>query len=66
MNKLATTLAAARTAKGWTQDEFAARVGLTQAVVSRYERGHRIPDLPNLKRLARALGVPLASLVEVA
>lgn len=42
---------------GETQDEFAARIGTSKQVLSRYENGQRIPKISLLERYARSLGV---------
>ena len=46
----------ARLAAGLTQEELADRAGVTQSVISDYERGRRQPTLPNLERLIEATG----------
>ncbi|WP_395245510.1 helix-turn-helix domain-containing protein [Agromyces sp. MMS24-K17] len=53
-------LRAARTRAGLTQTEFAHRAGLTQSVVSAYERGRREPSFATLQRLVGATGHELA------
>jgi transcriptional regulator with XRE-family HTH domain len=48
-----------------TQDEVARRAKVTKPYLSQLETGVRKnPSLPVLKRLAKALGVPVASLLE--
>ncbi|MFE9774971.1 helix-turn-helix domain-containing protein [Streptomyces sp. NPDC005931] len=44
---------------GLTQVSLAARAGLTQAAVSRLERGRCMPTLPMLERIAEAFGAVL-------
>ncbi|MGH6691774.1 MAG: helix-turn-helix domain-containing protein, partial [Gammaproteobacteria bacterium] len=46
-----------RTARGFTQEELAARAGLHWTYVGGIERGERNPALDNVARLARSLGV---------
>jgi transcriptional regulator with XRE-family HTH domain len=46
-----------RTARGWTQEELAARASLHPTYVGSVERGERNLGLDNLIKLARALGV---------
>jgi transcriptional regulator with XRE-family HTH domain len=54
-----------REAQGLTQDELARRAGVTKPYVSMIEGGERTsPSLPVLKRLAKALGVPVTALLE--
>jgi transcriptional regulator with XRE-family HTH domain len=49
----------AREAAGLSQAELATRIGTTQPVVSRWERGHDEPRLSTLARIARACGLRL-------
>lgn len=50
---------------GLQQHEFAARAGLTRAMLSYYERGRARPSLPSLWKLLDALGASLADLEDV-
>lgn len=56
----------ARQAAGLTQEALGIAAGLDEAVarmrVNKYERGTREPDTQTAAALAKALGVPLASL----
>ena len=52
----------ARKEKGMTQKQLAALVGCDQREISRWECG-REPGAKMLKRLAKALGVPMETLV---
>jgi transcriptional regulator with XRE-family HTH domain len=53
-----------RTERGLTQVELAKRVKVTQTYVAKIEGGDRVnPSLPVLKRLAKALGVPVTDLL---
>jgi transcriptional regulator with XRE-family HTH domain len=52
-------LLAARNACGLSQHDLAARCGLDQAHISRFEQGEREPTLRQLARLSAALAVPL-------
>lgn len=49
----------ARTRTGLTQNELAARAGVTQSVISAYESGRRQPALETLERLVSATGARL-------
>lgn len=58
-------LRSARLARGWTQAQLAARIGMVDSVsgatrVSRYETGQHDPDPATAEALAKALGVPVA------
>jgi len=56
---------ALRQQRGWTQRELARRVHVTDEYVGMLETGKRKnPSLALLKRLAKALGVPVAELLE--
>ncbi|WP_308799544.1 helix-turn-helix domain-containing protein [Agromyces silvae] len=46
-----------RTARGWSQEEFAHRADLDRTYVSGVERGVRNPTLDVINHLAKALGV---------
>lgn len=54
-----------RQAKGWSQEELANRAGATQGQISNLETGKTQRwDLPVLDRIAKALGVHTADLIE--
>lgn len=55
-------LKAARIAKGVTQTELAARIGLTAQAVSSFEKGTKEPKMEMVKRIAEALGISVAEL----
>lgn len=57
-----------RNRKGWTQEQLAERVGLSTAVIRKYERGGGgLAALGKIEKLAEALGIhPLALLSEEA
>jgi transcriptional regulator with XRE-family HTH domain len=46
-----------------SQAELARRSGIGQGLLSHYEAGYRMPKVPNLRKLAAALNVPLADLL---
>ena len=52
-----------RSRLGVTQGELVRRTGLQASYLSKVENGVVQPGLPNLDRIARALGVGLAALV---
>jgi transcriptional regulator with XRE-family HTH domain len=67
MNEIAIfarNVASARAQKHLSQTQVSSRSGIHVTEVSRIERGLRDPRLSTLLRLARALEVPLARLLE--
>ncbi|MBX3305634.1 MAG: helix-turn-helix transcriptional regulator [Nitrospira sp.] len=64
MTPLAKRLKALRAKKGLTQLQVARKAGLTLAYIGRLETGHYDPQLSTLKKLAKALKVSVAELVE--
>ena len=50
---------------GLTQAELAAKAGVSRGYIAAMETGHRkAPTVETLKRLAKALGVSVARLIE--
>ena len=63
--RLKTVIKALRQAKGLSQRALAARVGVTAAYITMLERGKKTnPSLPTLRKLAKALGVPVTELLQ--
>jgi transcriptional regulator with XRE-family HTH domain len=58
-------LLALRLEAGLNQEEFAAKIGVRQAMVSRYEAGHEAPRLETLFRIADGAGKNKAEAVEI-
>ena len=56
-------VAAMRKEKGWTQKQLAARIGVSDKAVSKWERALSLPDISLLEPLAAALGVTVAELL---
>lgn len=52
-----------KSARGWSQEEFADRVGLHRTYVGDVERGERNVSLVNIEKFASALDVGLAGLM---
>ena len=50
---------------GMTQTQLAERAGVAQSLISAYERGHRQPTLPTLRKLLAAAGLELRTRLEV-
>lgn len=61
---LSRSIAALRKAKGMTQEQLAARVGVSAPAVSKWETGSSCPDISLLCPLARALGTNLDTLLQ--
>ena len=55
-----------RRERGWSQEEFADRVGLHRTYVGDVERGLRNVGLVNVGRIAAALGVSVSGLMSEA
>ena len=62
--QLGARVRALREARDWSQEELAERAGLHRTYVSAVERGVRNPTVTVMARMAAALGVSLAVLVE--
>jgi transcriptional regulator with XRE-family HTH domain len=56
MNTLATNIRRLRLDKGMSQSCFSIASGFSQSQISDFERGRRLPSLPNLYRLHAVLG----------
>lgn len=57
--RVGTKIREIRTAKGWTQETLAEKLGMNQIMISQYENGGRNPKISTLKKFAEALDVPL-------
>ena len=63
--RLGKMLKALRQTKGMTQEQLAKRAKMTQAYVAMLEAGvKKNPSLATLKRIAKALGVPVEELLK--
>ena len=63
--RMATVIRKLREAQNLTQGELAKKAGVTQGYIAHLEGGLRKnPSLPTLKKLAKALGVNVAALLE--
>jgi transcriptional regulator with XRE-family HTH domain len=64
-SRLGTVIKRLRNQRGLTQVALARKAKVTQTYVAKIEGGDRMnPSLPVLKRLAKALGVPVTALLE--
>jgi transcriptional regulator with XRE-family HTH domain len=61
--QFAANLRRLRDAAGLTQDQLSDATQMAPSEISRYERGDRDPQLRQIVRLARGLGVPLTELL---
>lgn len=61
---LAAHLRQQRTARGWSQEELAERAGLHRTYVGSVERSERNISIDNIQRLATALGLKAAALLD--
>lgn len=63
--RLSTVIRKLREAQEMTQEQLAAKADVTQGYIAQLESGmKKNPSVDVLKRLARALGVPAAALLE--
>ena len=62
MSDFGNALRALRLASKKSQEEFAAILGTSKQVISRYETGQRVPKITVAREYARLLGVPLSTL----
>ncbi|REE97214.1 helix-turn-helix domain-containing protein [Thermomonospora umbrina] len=62
---VARTVRSLRAVHGWSLDRLAGRSGVSKGVLVALEQGRGNPNLGTLIRIAEALGVPLARLVQV-
>ncbi len=54
-----------REEKGWTQEELAEKASVERSYLTKLETGDKVnPSLAVLKRLAKALRVPVTELLE--
>ena len=62
MSDFGDTLRKIRTLRGMTQDDFAALLGTTKQVISRYENNQRSPKISVVTEYAEILGIPVCVL----
>lgn len=53
-----------RLASGFSQSMLERKSGVPKSMLSRYENGHLLPSMRTLRRLADAIGIPAASLLD--
>ncbi len=52
-----------RDSLGLTQTEFARKASLSQAAISQFEEGNRLPSMQAVEKIASALHVPLTAIL---
>lgn len=62
MSDFGNTLRKIRNIRGMTQDDFAALLGTTKQVISRYEKNQRSPKVSVVAEYAEILGIPVCVL----
>ena len=63
--KIAENIKKFRTKRGWSQRVLADRAGFKHAIyIAHWERGRRVPSLPSLEKLAKALKVSITELTK--
>ena len=62
----ADSLKSLRAARGWSQQQLAAKLFVDRSTVARWEMGDRIPDLAIVSRIAECLNVDTATLLDAA
>lgn len=55
----------ARKKSGYTQKKLGSLAGMTYQQIAQYEKGTRKPKLENLQKIADALNIPLAALLDI-
>ncbi|MGA8893478.1 MAG: helix-turn-helix transcriptional regulator [Anaeromyxobacteraceae bacterium] len=63
LTRFATNVRRLREKKKLSQKALADKVGISVSYVSMLERGQRSPPLETIEKMAKALGVPAASLL---
>ena len=63
---IALWLRAVRKERGWSTYKMADAVGVSEAIIVRWEQGNRIPSVPSCIKLATATGTPLEDVVRMA
>lgn len=62
---LGRVIAALRERNGWSQAQLAARIGVAQSSLSRFETGASLPDTFVFRRLAQAFGMSVGQLQRI-
>lgn len=65
LRRLGARIRQLRQAKNWTQEDLAGESGFDRSYVSGLEVGRRNPTYLKLLKLARSLGIPLPTLLDL-
>ena len=57
--KISKEIISGRTAKKWKRKDLAMRTQMTETVITEYETGKAIPNINQIKKIERALGIKL-------
>ena len=63
MVKMSDRIKKIRRKKGFSQTELGDRIGVSQQVITNYERGIREPDIETLLKIAGALDISIETLI---
>lgn len=63
ISEIGKNIAFLRKDAGFTQEEFAEKLGISAQAVSKWENGHNLPDIENLMLIAELLNVPYSALL---
>lgn len=63
MIDIATKIRELRKIKGWSQEEFSDRLGISRSAVGNYEQGTREPDFETLENIADTLNCSISFLM---
>jgi transcriptional regulator with XRE-family HTH domain len=58
-----TSIHQARTARGWSRARLAREAGITEQTIFRTERGHTVPSLETIQKIAAAFDLPPDALI---
>jgi transcriptional regulator with XRE-family HTH domain len=64
MNDGKLTLRQLRETHGYSQEQFAAKIGVTRNAYAQYEAGRAEPKLSNFLKIAKELNIPLKTLAK--
>ena len=53
-----------RKEKGWSQEEFAEKLGVSRQTISKWELGQTTPDTDNLRKMATIFGISVSELLD--